>query len=132
MTSMRARLRSFVLALGLMCTLAARVSTAQPGAPGTVLRITVLDQTDAAFVTAQVTVLGSAGPERTISVNAGVAIFDGLTPGTYQVRVAAEGFRTARVSVAVKRGQNQTTIRLALAGIEQTVAARFKRGHETA
>ena len=119
--------RSLVLAFAVTCGLSA-TSLAQPVAPSTVLRITVLDQTDAALVAAQVTLRGPSGPERAAIVNAsGVAIFDGLTPGTYQVRVTAEGFRTSTSSFAVKRGQNQTTIRLAVAGIEQTVAVQGDR-----
>ena len=114
-------------AWGLVCLIAS-AGAAQPAAQDTVLRIAVRDQTDASLVTAQVTLRGPSGPERTAIVNAtGVAIFDGLTPGTYQVRVTAEGFRGSASSFAVKRGQNQTTIRLAVAGIEQTVAVQGDR-----
>jgi Carboxypeptidase regulatory-like domain len=97
-------------------------SVAQPTAPGAAFRITVLDQTGARLVTAQVTLVDAAGIERTVTVNAsGVAAFEGLTPGTYQVRATAEGFGTIRVTFVVKRGENQTTMRLAIAGVQQTV-----------
>ena len=118
---MRGWLRSLAWAWMLVGTLTA-TGFAQPVAPGAVLRITVLDQTDAPLAAAQVTLRDPAGVERTVTVNAnGVAVFEALTPGTYQVRATAEGFRPAAVPFAVKRGQNQTTLRLPVAGIQQTV-----------
>ena len=123
---MRSWLRSYSASLALVCTTASALA-AQPAAPGTALRVTVLDQTDGALVAAQVTLL-SVGPERSSSIERtaavnlnGVVIFDGLTPGTYQIRATADGFRTTLVSFEVKRGQNQTTLRLPVAGMEQTV-----------
>ena len=124
---MRPWRRPLLLASILTCGLTAP-SFAQQAAPGTVLRISVLDQTDAALVTAQVTMRGPSGYERTIIANtSGVATFEGLTPGSYQVRVTAAGFRAFVSSLAVKRGQNQTAIRLVVAGIEQTVAVQGDR-----
>ena len=97
-------------------------SVAQPAAPGAAVRVTVLDPTGGRLVSAQVTLVDSAGVERTVAVNpSGVAVFDGLTPGIYQARAAADGFSTLRMPLVVKRGENQTTIRLAIAGVEQTV-----------
>ena len=97
-------------------------SVAQPTAPAAAFRITVLDQTGGRLVTAQVTLVDAAGLERSATVNAsGVAVFEGLAPGTYQVSATAEGFGTVRVPLVVKRGENQTTIRLAIAGVQQTV-----------
>jgi hypothetical protein len=117
----RSWLRPFVSALVLVGTIAA-AGFAQGVAPGTVFRVTVLDQTDAPLVTAQVTLLDPSGIERTVRVNAsGVAVFEGLAPGSYQARAMAEGFRTVLVPFAVTRGQNQTTLRLTVAGIQQTV-----------
>ena len=97
-------------------------SFAQPTAPGETVRITVLDPTGGRLVSAKVTLVDSAGSERAIAVNAsGVAVLEGLTPGTYQVRATAEGFSTARMPLVVRRGENRTTIRLAIAGVRQTV-----------
>jgi hypothetical protein len=118
---MRVWLRSFAAALVIVGTIAA-AGFAQPAAPGAVLRITVLDQTDAPLAIARVTLRDPSGIERTVPVNAsGVAVFEGLTPGTYQATAIAEGFRPALVPFAVKRGQNQATVRLVVAGIQQTV-----------
>jgi hypothetical protein len=97
-------------------------TVAQTAASGAVARITVLDPTGGRLVSAEVTLVDPAGVERTVAANVnGVAVFDGLTPGTYQVRVAAEGFSTVRMPLVVKRGENQTTMRLAIAGVEQTI-----------
>ena len=56
-------------------------------ASGSTLRVTVLDQTDAALVIAQVTIVDARGVEQTAAVDdRGVATFENLTPGTYQVK----------------------------------------------
>lgn len=90
---------------------------------GSSLRVTVLDQTDAALIIAQVTLVDSRGGEQTATVDdRGVAVFENLNPGTYQVKAAAESFRPIATPFNVRRGENRTTLRLALATIEQTVA----------
>jgi hypothetical protein len=116
-----------VLALAVLMAGVAGRASAQSVVPGTTLvtslRVSVLDQTDAALVSADVTVSNAAGVERTMRVNdRGVAEFEGLAPGTYQVTAIADGFRTIVVPFNVRRGQNQTTMRLAVAAIEQSVA----------
>lgn len=89
---------------------------------GGTLRVTVLDQTEAALIIAQVTIVDAAGATRTAPVDdRGVAVFDNLAPGTYQVQAAAESFRPIATPVNVRRGDNRTTLRLAVATIEQTV-----------
>lgn len=86
------------------------------------LRVTVLDQTDAALVVAQVTVVDGRGVERTAPVNErGVAVFENLEPGTYQVKAQADSFRPIATPLTVRRGDNRTTLRMALATIEQAV-----------
>ena len=119
-------MRSYSAAVALVCATAS-VLAAQSAPAGTALRVTVLDQTDGALISAQVTLLPvgperPSGIERTATVNLnGVVIFDGLAPGDYQIRASADGFRTTLVPFPVKRGQNQTTLRLPVAGMEQTV-----------
>ncbi|HWI17963.1 MAG TPA: carboxypeptidase regulatory-like domain-containing protein [Vicinamibacterales bacterium] len=89
---------------------------------GSTLRVTVLDQTEAALIIAQVTVVGANGVEQTAPVDdRGVAVFENLNPGTYQVKAAAESFRPLATPFNVRRGENRTTLRLALASIEQSV-----------
>ncbi len=82
----------------------------------------MLDQTDAALVIAQVTLVDSKGIEQTLPVDErGVAEFTALNPGPYQVKASAESFRTLTTPYNVRQGRNQTTLRLALATIEQSV-----------
>jgi hypothetical protein len=94
----------------------------QGGGIGSTLRVTVLDPTEAALIIAQVTIVDSRGGEQTATVDdRGVAVFENLMPGTYQVKAAAESFRPIATPFNVRRGDNRTTLRLALATIEQTV-----------
>ncbi len=89
---------------------------------GSTLRVTVLDPTEAALVIAEVTIVDARGSEQTRAVDArGVAVFENLEPGTYQVKAAAESFRPLTTPFTVRRGENRTTLRLALATIEQSV-----------
>ena len=118
---MRACVRRLIT-ISVLPGLGAVNGVAQTPATGAVLRITVLDQTGARLVPAQVTLVDAAGVERSAGVNAnGVVVFEGLTPATYQVTAAADGFDTARGSLTVRRGDNQTTMRLAIAGVKQTI-----------
>src|SRR5262245_55821873 len=111
-----------VLLVGTASTSSAQ-SVVQGTALNTMLRVTVLDQTDAALVVAEGQITNAAGLERTAKVNdRGVVEFEALAPGTYQVTAVADGFRTVVMPVNVRRGQNQTTMRLAVATIEQSVA----------
>jgi hypothetical protein len=89
---------------------------------GSSLRVTVFDQTDAALIIAQVTIVDARGVEQTATVDErGVAVFENLAVGTYQVRASAESFRPLTTPFNVRLGENRTTLRLALATIQQTV-----------
>ena len=58
---------------------------------GSTLRVTVLDQTDAALIIAQVTLVDSKGIEQTLAVDdRGVAEFTALNPGPFQVKASAD------------------------------------------
>ena len=94
---------------------------------GSSLRVTVLDPTDAALIIATVTIVDSRGVEQTAAVDErGVAAFEHLTAGTYQVKATAESFRPLTTPFNVRRGENRTTLRLALATIEQSVVVEDK------
>ena len=89
---------------------------------GGTLRVTVLDQTEAVLVIAQVTVVDANGVEHVSAVDSrGLAVFENLNPGPYQVKATAESFRPIATPITVRRGDNRTTLRLAVATIEQTV-----------
>jgi hypothetical protein len=95
------------------------------------LRVTVLDPTEAALVIAQVTVVDARGAERTAAVDErGVAVFENLVPGNYQVKATADSFRPIATPFNVRRGDNRTTLRLALATIEQSVVVQDQSAAE--
>jgi hypothetical protein len=109
---------AFVVAI----TSVAAAQVVQGSGVGSTLRVTVLDQTEAALIIAQVTIVDSRGVEQTATVDErGVAVFEHLNPGTFQVKAAAESFRPIATPFNVRRGDNRTTLRLALATIEQTI-----------
>lgn len=109
---------SFVLAIS---SIAAGQVVQGTGVGGT-LRVTVLDQTEAALVIARVTIVEASGREQAAAVDErGVAVFENLAPGTYQVKAAADSFRPTAMPVNVRRGENRATFRLAVATIEQSV-----------
>ncbi len=109
---------AFILAI----TSIAAAQVVQGTGVGGNLRVTVLDQTEAALVIAQVAIVDATGLEHTAAVDVrGVAVFENLAPGTYQVKATAESFRPIATPFTVRRGENRTTLRLAVATIEQTV-----------
>ena len=121
---MRRTLTQFVAALAIVVSIAsiATAQVVQGTGVGSTLRVTVLDQTDAALIIARVTVVDSRGVEQAAPVDdRGVAVFENLTPGNYQVTATADSFRPIATPFNVRRGDNRTTLRLALATIEQTV-----------
>lgn len=84
------------------------------------LRVVVRDQTDAALVHAVVRVPGPDGAARVVPVDGeGVATITGLVVGPLEVQVEADGFRGMAMPVRLRRGSNQTTVKLAVAVAEQ-------------
>jgi hypothetical protein len=103
-------------------SMAAAEQVVQGTGVGGTLRVTVLDQTEAALIIAQVTVVDSTGATFTVAVDdRGIAVFQNLNPGVYQITATAESFRPIATPFTVRRGENRTTLRLAVATIEQTV-----------
>ena len=117
-------MKTFVATIAFVAaiTSVAAAQVVQGTGVGSSLRVTVLDQTEAALVIAQVTIVDARGGEQTVAVDdRGVAVFENLVAGTYQVRASADSFRPLTTPFNVRRGENRTTLRLALATIEQTV-----------
>lgn len=111
-----------VVAVIALSVVTASAQVVQGSGVGSTLRVTVLDPTDAALIIAQVTIVDAAGAEQTKAVDErGVAVFENLSPGTYQVKAAADSFRPIATPFNVRRGDNRATLRLALATIEQSV-----------
>ncbi len=102
----------------------AQTPASTPAAGPSTLRVTVKDATDSYLPHAVVTLTDAAGVERQAPVDAeGVATFQGLQPGTYQVLASADGFRPAALPVTVRRGANTATATLAVAISEQITVA---------
>ena len=119
---MRKIFGSLIVAVSLLFATTSSAQVVQGTGVGGSLRVTVLDQTEAALVIARVTIVDTSGVEHASAVDErGVAVFDNLAPGTYQVKATAESFRPIATPFNVRRGDNRTTLRLAVATIEQTV-----------
>jgi hypothetical protein len=86
----------------------------------TSLRLSVRDETEAALIHATVSLTDAAGIPRTLLVDeSGVATFNELTQGTYQVTVEAEGFQSFTGPVTLRRGNNTAIATLTVAFREQ-------------
>jgi hypothetical protein len=86
------------------------------------LRVTVRDETQAALIHAVVTLVDAAGVEKQVLVDeGGVAAFNSLVPGNYQVRVEAEGFQPFAGPFTMKRGNNTAIATLTVAIREDIV-----------
>ena len=80
------------------------------------LRVTVRDETQAALITATVTLTDSLGVSRQVLVDeSGVASFAGVVPGTHQITVEAEGFQSFTGPFTVRRGSNTAIATLTVA-----------------
>ncbi len=90
-------------------------------APQSTLRIRVQDETQAALIHATVTITDPKGVERQVLVNEAGEVTFGLAPGTYQLKVEAEGFRGYTVSYNVRRGNNSAVATLPVALAEEIV-----------
>ena len=122
-------MKAFVATIALVAAInsVAAAQVVQGTGVGSSLRVTVLDQTEAALIIAQVTITDARGAEQTAAVDErGVAVFENLAAGNYQVKASAESFRPLTTPFNVRRGENRTTLRLALATIEQSVLVEDK------
>jgi hypothetical protein len=102
------------------------------------LRVTVRDETEAALIHAMVTLTDASGIPRQVLVDeSGVATFDGVTQGTYQITVAAEGFQSFSGPITLRRGNNTAIATLLVAFREEievkevSAAARRDNGFST-
>ena len=99
---------------------------ADEDAPGPAdLKVTVLDQTGAALVTATVTVIDETGAARTYPVDPrGQVALAALSLGTYTVKVEADAFQSFEGPLTLKKGANAVTVTLPLAGLSEDVVVR--------
>lgn len=117
------------MALRILLLVALIASTAAPSAATDTeaagpagLKVTVVDQTGAALITASVTVVDAAGAERTTAVDArGQVTVAGLALGAVTLRVHAEAFQSFEGPLTLRRGANAITVTLPLAGLAEEV-----------
>ena len=89
------------------------------------LKITVVDQTGAALVTATITIVDQSGTPKMVPVDErGQANVQGLVIGTYTIRVEAAAFQTFEGPLTLKKGNNAVTVNLPLAGLSEEVVVR--------
>ena len=83
----------------------------------------MLDQTGAALVIASVTLVDPAGTPVTRQVDAARAgdVREACAPGTYQLKADAVAFQSFDGPLKVKKGANQLTLKLPLAGLNEQV-----------
>jgi Carboxypeptidase regulatory-like domain len=96
-----------------------------PPAATSDLKVTVQDQTGAALIIASVTIVDAAGTPHTLLVDDhGIATFTALATGTYQLKADAESFQSYDGPITLKKGANQITLTLPLAGLNEQVIVR--------
>jgi hypothetical protein len=120
-------MRRILLAAALLfaSALPATADDAPPGAGQAELKVTVVDQTDLALITATVTLVDPAGTPKTVPVDEhGVATFQDLVPGTYQLKADADAFQSYDGPLTVKKGVNQVTLKLPLASLNEDVVVK--------
>lgn len=116
-----------LIALFSVAILGAAPAAAQSTRTGR-LTITVADQTGAVIPNATVTITGQEAATSAVKLPPaqtspqGVAVFEPLPQGRYQVEAAFEGFETTVVrDVRVRQGDNRQRVALAIKRVEDTV-----------
>ena len=86
------------------------------------LRLIVIDQTGAGIPAATVTITPASGQPVTVtSDERGVATMSGVTPGGVSVHVEYSGFNSYNGTATLRRGANNLTVTLAIAGLQERV-----------
>jgi hypothetical protein len=113
--------------LALFVTAPVFAQTPAPAAPAqnqntAQLRLVVIDQTDAGIPTASVTLTPPVGdPIVVMTDDRGVVTIPSVMIGTIRVHVEFSGFEPYEGTVTVRRGTNNATITMALAGLAEEV-----------
>src|SRR5262245_24334607 len=90
--------------------------------PQAQLKVTVLDQSGAALITAAVTLVDPSGTPHLLQVDQrGEATFERLPPGQYQLKAEADAFQPYDAPLTIKKGTNQVTLKLPLASLSEQV-----------
>lgn len=109
---------------GLLPLAGAQERAAAQGAGGaSSLTVVVTDPNGSAILSARVRIKGGEEGERAAATNErGEALFEGIKPGRYQLRVEMEGFEPFDLrELVVKTGRNQIRVGLEVGGLKETV-----------
>ena len=114
------------LLFGLAALLAAGASTASAQNPANAnqaqLRVVVVDETGAGIPSATVTLTPASGAPVTVTGDErGVVTLPPVAPGAVRLHVEFPGFQAADTSLTLRRGQNNQTVTLAIAGLQEEV-----------
>ena len=108
---------ALLLFLGL-CSSPAGAQTAQPAQ----LRVTVVDQTGASIPAAHVVVTTAAGVVTDARADQrGQATLTSLPVGEVRLHIESEGFSPHDASVTLRRGNNNQTVTLLIAGLQEEI-----------
>jgi outer membrane receptor protein involved in Fe transport len=124
-----------VIALALLLTLAPAAPQGAPRANGTVVTGVVLDQTGAVLPGATVQLIDGAGAavQTTTADARGAFRFETVTTGSYELRAAFEGFKTAASKLRVgNRPPGAQRLVLEIAGVTQEVTVSDGQAEATA
>lgn len=114
-------IRTSVTAIGVVLLLAPIVWAQAPPATA-VLRLTVIDQTDASVAGATVRVGPPDAPQAAAVTNQrGQITIPALTAGVTELRVESPGFEPFEESLTLQRGTNDATITLVIAGFQEEI-----------
>jgi hypothetical protein len=95
---------------------------AAPGANEAQLRLVVIDVTQSGIPTANVTITTEGRPDITVTTDTlGIVTVPALPVGPAKVRIEFAGFETAEGTVDLRRGPNNQTVELKLAGVTDEV-----------
>ncbi len=119
--------RSFLALIALLWAAPLLAQDTRPAAPAqnsndAQLRVVVVDTTDSAIPTAAVTITPTSGEPVTVMTDEhGVVAVPSLPVGQVRVRVEFAGFEPAEGAITLRRGANNQTVQLKLAGLSDEV-----------
>ncbi len=119
----RAARRIAPLACGVVAAVALATASVSAQAPSQAqLRLVVVDQTGAGIPAAVITITPASGAPVTVTANErGLANAPALPLGTVTVHIEYPGFETSDTTVTLRRGGNNETVTLAIAGVQEDV-----------
>jgi hypothetical protein len=116
------RLLALVMALLVASAAPIAAAAAAQNANQAQLRLVVVDQTGAGIPAATITITPASGDPVTItSDERGLATSPSLPPGPVVVRVEFVGFEPTETALTLRRGANNQTMTMAIAGLQEEV-----------